>query len=263
MQRPCAGFDDHCRQDGLSDAGHVGAVAAGVDATEPAGQDALGRDGVGVAGDRIVECEERGEDAGDDEDSRHVVGPGAHVLGHRGEEHAEEVQVRWVKACGKRCSRIFARKAHDEEYEGTQMSMARRFEVHDPSENRVTLRELYPRWIVTKANGKPKTVQGYESTWRNVVGPRWGDAQLRSITMAEVKVWAVDCSSTTGTTLGATKAREAYFLLCMILDFAIEDGSNVKNPARPSTGSTKSPAHSSLTELIGTDRNCSELIGTI
>lgn len=161
-------------------------------------------------------------------------------------------QVRWVNASGKRCSRTFARKADAEEYERTQKSMARRFEVHDPSKSRVTVRELYPRWIATKTNRKPKTVQGYESTWRNVVEPRWGDSQLRSITMAEVKVWAANCSSTTGKTLGATKAREAYFVLCMILDFAIEDGLIVKNPARPSTGTTKSFLP---TVPDGTDRN--------
>ncbi len=87
--------EDHDRsEDRLGDAGEVGGAVAGVDAAEPAGQYAFFRQGEDVAVDRVVEGEEGGDDAGDDEDVHEVGGPAAHVPGDRGEEEPGGILAR-------------------------------------------------------------------------------------------------------------------------------------------------------------------------
>lgn len=147
-------------------------------------------------------------------------------------------QVRWTNASGKRCSETFGRKADAEDFERMQKSMARRGDVFDPKNSRMTVGDLYVNWLATKAHLKPKTLQGYESTWRNIVAPRWADVQLRRITVGAVKVWTASCTSSAGHRLGDSKTREAFYVLKMILDHAVDCELIARNPAMPRDGAT-------------------------
>lgn len=79
--------EDHGEAEGgLGDARDVRGAVAGVDLAEGGGQDALFGEGEAVAVDRVVEGEEGGEDAGDDEDVHQVGRPAADIGGDGGEE---------------------------------------------------------------------------------------------------------------------------------------------------------------------------------
>jgi integrase len=146
-------------------------------------------------------------------------------------------QVRWRNASGKRCTKTFSKKVLAEEYERKQRGLAYSGEVYDPTNARITVAELYPTWITTKGSLKEKTLLGYESTWRNIVAPKWGDVQVRNITFGQVKAWHATCTSISGKKLGPTKSREAYYVLSMILDHAVENGYLPRNPAKSLNGS--------------------------
>jgi len=152
-------------------------------------------------------------------------------------QRGKNYQVRWTNAAGKRCSRTFDKKALAEEYERKQRSLAQQGDVFDPSNARITISELYEPWLQTKNRLKPKTVHGYKSTWVNIVEPRWGKVQLRSITRASVNAWIAKCESRSGRSVGATKTREAFYILSMILDYAVDSELILKNPAKPREGS--------------------------
>ena len=148
-------------------------------------------------------------------------------------------QVRWVNSAGKRCSATFARKAEAEEYERRQKSLAHRREIFDPKNTKITVGEVYPDWLAAKSKLKPKTLLGYDSTWRNIVAPRWANVQLGSITLGAVKTWTATCTSLRGHRLGDSKTREAYYILSMILEHAVDCELIARNPARPSVGGSK------------------------
>ena len=147
-------------------------------------------------------------------------------------------QVRWVNASGKRCSETFERKADAEEFERLQKSMARRGDVFDPKNSRITVGEVHADWRKTKGHLKPKTLLGYDSTWRNIVAPRWADVQLRRITVGAVKVWTATCTSSRGHRLGESKIHEAFYVLKMVLDHAVDCELIARNPAMPRDGLT-------------------------
>lgn len=148
-------------------------------------------------------------------------------------------QVRWINAAGKRCSKTFDKKNLASEFERQQRSLALLGDVFDPSRARMTIGEMYEPWIRTKNGCKEKTIHGYKSTWINIVEPRWGNVQLNSVTFATVKDWVAHCESRSGREIGATKAREAYYILSMIMDHAVDSNVIPKNPAKPRGGSTE------------------------
>ena len=80
---------------------------------------------------------------------------------------------------------------------------------------------------------KPKTRDSYESLLRNHVLSRWGHVRLEQVTLADVKAWVA------GLPLSASRVKQAYQVLSMMLDLAVEDGRLSRNPARPAHGKVK------------------------
>jgi integrase len=145
----------------------------------------------------------------------------------------------WTDSTGKRRTRTFRTKREAQAWEQEQRRLARRGEFYDPVAAKRPLTSLYEPFIGTKQSLKAKSIATIHDSWVNVVQPRWGDVQLRHITLADVRGWIANCESVHGHQLSASSTRKAYGLLKMMLDFAVEQGSLVKNPAVPSNGSTR------------------------
>jgi integrase len=145
----------------------------------------------------------------------------------------------WTDATKKRRTKTFPTKQAAATYEREQRNLAQRGEFFDPSLRKQTIGDLYESWMLTKQTLKPSSLLSYESLWNNVVKVRWGDVQLRHISLADVKEWTSECRSAQGRKIGNSRTRNAYRVLTMILDFAVDAGYLVKNPVRTSSGTTR------------------------
>lgn len=148
-------------------------------------------------------------------------------------------QASWTNRDGKRCTKTFRLKADALAFEREQRDLARKGELFDPQAAKQTVASLFEGWLATKGSLKPVTRIGYESVWKTVVAPRWGATRLQQVTYADVKTWLADCRSENGRRLGASRVRQAYQVLAMILDYAVESGFINRNPARGIEGSRK------------------------
>jgi integrase len=83
-------------------------------------------------------------------------------------------------------------------------------------------------WLDTKAHLRPKTRDKYESGLRIWILPRWGQAQLGSITHADVVAWVADIQRTRSAGL----TRHTLAILSQILELAVRDGRIPRNVAR-------------------------------
>lgn len=96
----------------------------------------------------------------------------------------------------------------------------------DPRKARVTVGALAPAWLaLKKAKLKPSSYAPLEASWRNYVGPRWADVELRRIVNSEVAEWVASMGKSPTMTL------RAYGVLNGILKQAVRDGRIPRNPA--------------------------------
>jgi len=98
---------------------------------------------------------------------------------------------------------------------------------------------VYESWILSKRNLKPKTVIGYQSLWKTVVGPRWGNVRLTHVLLSDVKFWTANCETSTGKKIGSSRIVQGYTVLTNVLDHAVDQGLLIDNPARGNPGSRK------------------------
>ncbi|WP_168929745.1 site-specific integrase [Nocardioides sp. GY 10127] len=117
----------------------------------------------------------------------------------------------------------------------------------DPSRGRVTLDDFAPLWF-DSLNVKPKTLAGYRSLYDTHIGPRFGKVRLDRLAYPDIKGWVSRltvapakgaASATQRRAMSAGRKKQAYQVLCSILDLAVEDGRLSRNPAKSAAGSTK------------------------
>ena len=139
---------------------------------------------------------------------------------------------RYRDSSGRERSKTFPTKGQATAWAQEQERRIRRGEWTDPSMSRVDVGEWSNRWLSTLVV-KPKTRESYESLLRCHVLPRWGGMRLDQITLADVKAWIA------GLKLSPSRVKQAYQVLSMMLDLAVEDGRLMRNPARPAHGRVK------------------------
>jgi integrase len=81
------------------------------------------------------------------------------------------------------------------------------------------------RWISTKANLAPKTLERYEGIIRAHIEPRWGKVPISKVTHAELQRWiaAIDAAPAT--------VRKVHRVMSQLLAYAVADDRLAKNPA--------------------------------
>ena len=83
-------------------------------------------------------------------------------------------------------------------------------------------------WLASKKTLKGRTYTSYESVWRTLVKPRWGDTRLDRVTHGEVVRWVAELSER-----GLSPSRITQALLCLkqVLALAVMDGRLARNAA--------------------------------
>ena len=99
----------------------------------------------------------------------------------------------------------------------------------NPHAGKTKLTVVYSDWKKTESRLKPKTRKTYDSLWKCLVEPRWGNTQITSITKAEVKNWLNEASSLTGKKVSPSRMRQSLFVLNSVLNHALEMGLINKN----------------------------------
>jgi integrase len=131
-------------------------------------------------------------------------------------------QARWVDPSGKPKAKGFRTKAEAERYVVQMKANVARNEYSDPLAGKTKIKDVYQDWLPSTANLKPKTRASYDSLWRCLVEPAWGNRSLQSITRSEIKPWMMACTSSTGKIVSPSRMRQAYVLLKLLLDHAVD-----------------------------------------
>lgn len=89
---------------------------------------------------------------------------------------------------------------------------------------RMTVTELWEAWIAGKQRSvKPRTLSGYESTWRAHIAPELASRAVATLTAAELRGWY-------GRIPSRDAARVALVIMRGMLDLAVEDELLPANP---------------------------------
>jgi integrase len=154
---------------------------------------------------------------------------------------------------GKERTKTFDTKGEASAWAQQQELRMRSGEWTDPARGRVTLDAFSVQWFES-LNVKPKTAAGYRSLYDTHVRPKWGDVRLDRIGYADVKSWVAGLKTAPRTVpakgvsrtkrpvsqpLSPARKKQAYQVLSMILDLAVEDGRIPRNPAKSASGSTR------------------------
>jgi len=145
-------------------------------------------------------------------------------------------QASWKKPDGNRGFKDFPTKAEAMAFEAKMKSDVVRGDYANPISGKTKVETVYLDFYKTLGNKKPKTKDGYESLWKNMVQPTWGSRSINSITRAEFKNWVNAGKSLTGNLVSPSRIRQSVVLLNLILEHAIDMGLIAKNPIGKTKG---------------------------
>jgi integrase len=125
-------------------------------------------------------------------------------------------------------NKTFDRKIDAEKWLRNEQARLDRSEWTDPRLARTTFAEWAIPWLDTRRHLKPKTLAGYESLLSVHLLPRFGQLPLAAIDPLMIETWVVEL---TDNGLSASRTRQAYRLLSMILKAAVRARRLPSNPA--------------------------------
>ena len=135
----------------------------------------------------------------------------------------------WKAPNGRWQCKDFKTKNEAVAYKAQMTSQVQQGDYANPHAGKTKLALVYLDWKKTESRLKPKTRKSYDSLWKCLVEPRWGNTQITSITKAEVKNWLNESDSLTGNKVSPSRMRQALFVLNSVLNHAVEMGLMNKN----------------------------------
>jgi integrase len=137
-------------------------------------------------------------------------------------------RVRYRDPSARSREKWFGRKVDAERFARTVEVDKDRGEYIDTRRGRITLEEWSQKWLATKADKKPKTLEGYQSLLDNHVLPALGERSLRSITSEDIGMWL---GRLKGSGLSASRVRQSFSVFSDVLRTAVAFERLVRNPA--------------------------------
>ncbi len=107
-------------------------------------------------------------------------------------------------------------------FESQMIAQVQRSDYANPHAGKTKLSMVYQDWKKTESRLKPKTRKTYDSLWKCLVEPMWGNRQISNITKAEVKNWLNEATSITGNKVSPSRMRQSLFVLSALLKHAVE-----------------------------------------
>jgi len=135
----------------------------------------------------------------------------------------------WKNPSGRWQCKDFKTKLEAVAYEADMLSQVQKGDYANPHAGKTKLDVVYQDWKQLESRLKPKTRASYDSLWKCLVEPKWGNVQISRITRAEVKNWINESGSLTGNKVSASRMRQSLFVLNAILNHAVEMGLLNKN----------------------------------
>jgi hypothetical protein len=137
--------------------------------------------------------------------------------------HGAGYQARYRDPGGRLRGKSFRTKAEARAFLSRVESDKLRGTFVDPELSRVRFADWAEEWSETSTSHlKPKTRLGYESLLRCYLIPEFGTTPLQAITTTHVKSFVVAL----GQRVSASRQRQGYRLLSMILKSAVEAGAS-------------------------------------
>lgn len=149
-------------------------------------------------------------------------------------------QARWTDPNGARKAKNFKTKAEAQRYEAAMTTAVRRGDYSDPQDGKVKLKLVYEDWKKSSVGLKPKTRASYDSLWKCMVEAEWGNRPIAGITRPAVKIWISTSKSITGKTVSASRMKQSFVLLKLVLDHAVDMNLINRNPVQSGSRSWKS-----------------------
>ena len=104
-----------------------------------------------------------------------------------------------------------------------------------PAKKKMLVRDLAEGWYGTKAELKPKTLEGYRGLLDTLVLPKWGGTPVGDVSHEAVQAWISEMRSKgvrdTGKGLSPSRTIQAYQVLRGVLDYAVKRRHIAVNPA--------------------------------
>jgi integrase len=139
-------------------------------------------------------------------------------------------QARWKSPEGKWKTKHFPTKQSAVQFEAQMKSDVQQGDYTNPESAKVKVSTVYGNWKKSGGTNKPKTIDSYDSLWRCLVNPQWGNKPIGTITRAEVKSWSHGARSSTGKRVSPSRARQAVVLLNLLLNHAVDMELIKRNP---------------------------------
>lgn len=142
-------------------------------------------------------------------------------------------RARYFMPDGTEVNRRFARKVDAERWLAEQSAGLVRGDHVDDRRGRVTFADWSATWLAAKSDLKPSTRARYASILEVHLVPRFGPAEIGSLTHAEVAAFVADLLAGAGgrRPLSASSVRQIHRTLSLVLAFAVRDGRLVRNVA--------------------------------
>lgn len=137
-------------------------------------------------------------------------------------------RVTWIDHDREQHSESFDRKAEAKAREKELTTQFGTGSYVSPTKAKTTVSDVHRRWEPTTVHNKPKTRNDRESTWNVHVQPRWGNREVGRIRKTDVSDWVAEM---TGAGAGARTVEKSVGLLRLVLQYAVDDGMIVSNPA--------------------------------
>lgn len=144
-------------------------------------------------------------------------------------------RVRYVDDDGRETTKRFRRRVDAQNWLDETVADLVTGTYVAPARKRSTIDDLAEGWISTKAELKPKTLEGYRGILDTLVLPKWGQIQVGDITHERVQSWISEMRSSgvrnTEKGLSASRTIQAYQVLRQVLQYAVKRRHIAVNPA--------------------------------
>ncbi len=130
-----------------------------------------------------------------------------------------------------RAPHTFATRRQAEEWLASVQTDLARGDYRDPNLGKITVAEFGQRFLDDHGQRlAPRTRGLYAGLWTTWVKPTFGTVLVKDVKPSAVRSWV---ASMTRSGLSASRTRQAYRLLSMVLDACLEDGHVQANPCAP------------------------------
>lgn len=137
-------------------------------------------------------------------------------------------RARWVDPSGQERSKAFPRKVDAQQHIDRVTTQLTTSTYVDPKAGRLTVGGAVQRYL-DGFQGKPKTLDGYQSVARSRIMPRWESVPIDAVLTSDVAAWLRDLQQGDDS-VSPARARQAGLILRSALERTVDDRLLAVNP---------------------------------